>query len=508
MKPLRILATALLTAGLSAAEKPNILLIVGEDHGVELSCYGDPVIKTPHIDRLAAGGILYRNGYVTQTVCSPSRSTIFTGLYPHSNGMLGLATHQFHYYKKWPTTYSLLKQAGYRTGFIGKIHVNPESIVSDHFDFQFQKGSNFAKKNVASYATKAGEFFREKSDPSTNSGRDKPFFMTVNYPDAHWPLQEGRVGGLPEDLADPDKVKVMPYVTAEGETTPRLQAIARNYYNCMRRLDDCVGQLLAELEKSGKADRTLVIFIGDHGAQMARGKIFMYEAGTRVPFIARWPGHIKPGQRSDALVSTVDLLPTLLTAAGAEDRIPAHVQGKAIQPTFTADDQGVSFRDHLFCERNVDGAHYAHPQRTVRDQRYKLIHTLVGGEDPGARDCLTHAKSHWSGCLHITDELPKAGEITKRGYATWLNPPEYQLYDLKEDPHEWQNIADDPGHAATLQRLKKALTNWQEETSDPLRRPALLDKLMTECREVAKSGKRSPKGGWNYLEYLHPDKLD
>ena len=487
----------LLTIGADAAsEQPNILLIVGEDHGIELSCYGDPVVDTPHIDQLAAEGILYENGYVTQAVCSPSRSSIFTGLYPHSNGMLGLATHKFSYFKNWPTTFSLLKEQGYRTGILGKIHVNPESLISDHVDFRAAKSSNFGKKNVAAYATNAGEFFREESE--------KPFFVTVNYPDAHWPLQEGRVGGLPEELVDSAKVRLMPYVSAEGETTERLNAIAENYYNCMRRLDDCVGQLLAELEASGKAENTLVIFIGDHGAQMGRGKIFMYEAGTHVPFMARWPGKIDAGQRSEALVSTVDLLPTFLEAAGAPERIPENIQGKSLLPTF---DGSRDFRPYVFCERNVDAAHYAYPQRTIRDERYKLIYSLVDGMDPGARDCVEHRKSHWSGCLHITDELPSAGEITRQGYATWLNPPTYQLYDLKNDPHEWNNLAEDPAHTETLERLKLAVFQWQEETRDPLLQAELLNQLMTECRETTAAGKRLPEGGWQYLNYLHPDKI-
>ena len=497
---IQLLLTALFGATTTAlASPPNILLIVGEDHGVELSCYGDTSITTPHIDRLAAEGTLYEHGYVTQTVCSPSRGSIFTGLYPHTNGMIGLATHQFHYFKNWPTTYRLLKQAGYRTGIIGKIHVNPASLVLDHVDFRTLNGSNFAKKGVANYAKKAGEFFSDAGDT--------PFFLSVNYPDAHWPLQAGQVGGLPEKLADPKAIKPLPYVSAEGETTPRLQQITQNYYNCMLRLDDCVGQLLQELEDSGKADNTLVIFIGDHGAQMARGKIFLYEAGARVPFIARWPDHVPAGRRSNALVSTVDLLPTFLTAAGRTDLIPKPMHGRALQPTFADAESGdTGFRPYLVCERNVDGAHYAYPQRSIRDQRYKAIYTLVDKEDPAARTCQENGKSHWSGAFHITKELPQAGEVTRKGYATWLHPPRWQLYDLQNDPHEWNNLADDPSHAATLKRLQQALTAWQDDTRDPLRDPALLNQLMTECAEVTANGKRSPKGGWGYLNYLHPDK--
>ena len=478
------------------APRPNILLIVGEDHGCELSCYGDTCIQTPHIDKLAEEGILYRNGYITQPVCSPSRSSIFTGLYPHANGMLGLATHNFNYFRRWPTTYALLKQAGYRTGLIGKTHVNPAAIVEDYVDFRYQKGANFSKRNVADYARKAGEFFRQQSD--------KPFFMTVNYPDAHWPLQADRVDGLPGKLADPETIKILPYVTSAGETTPRLTEITKNYYNCMLRLDDCVGQLLGELEASGKADDTLVVFIGDHGAQMARGKIFMYEAGTRVPYIAHWPGRITPGQRSDALVSANDLLPTFMAAAGAADRTPSPMHGKSLLPTFKdAPDNGQTFRPYLFCERNVDGAHYAFPQRTIRDQRFKLIYTLVDKPDPAAITCRAGGKSHWSGGL-LNSEMSVANEVTRKGYDTWLNPPTYQLYDLKTDPHEWHDLANDPRYQEYQERLKREMRRWQEETDDPLRDPAKLKMLMDECETVVQSGKRSPKGGWQYLKYLAP----
>jgi arylsulfatase A-like enzyme len=458
--------------------RPNILLIVGEDHGCELSCYGDPVIQTPHIDGLAAGGVLYENGYVTQSVCSPSRSTIFTGLYPHQNGQLGLATHKYRWFRKWPTTYSLLKTSGYRTGLIGKTHVLPEAAVEDYVDFRFQKSSNFAKRKVADYAKQAGGFFR---------GSDEPFFMTVNYPDAHWPLQ-GKVDGLPETQVAESALKPLPYV---GGDNPRMQAITRNYYDCMLRLDACVGQLLQELEASGKAENTLVIFVGDHGAQMARGKVTVYEGGMRVPFMARWPGQIKAGQRSNSLVSTIDLLPTFLDVAGLAPR--AELPGHSLL--------GDHPREFLVTERNCDAARHTFPQRTIRDSRYKLIHSPVRDrEDPAARYYREHGASHWSGCL--TDaELKNASAVTQAGYARWLNPPEYQLYDLQTDPQEWAPM-DNP---AVRDRLKGALKDWQRDTADPIADPAKLQQLMTENDAVFKAGQKSPKGGWQYLNYLAPD---
>ena len=468
------------------ANRPNILLIVGEDHGCELSCYGDPVIKTPNIDALASQGVLFENGYVTQSVCSPSRSTIFTGLYPHQNGQLGLATHQYGWFKKWPTTYSLLKKAGYRTGLIGKTHVIPAEAVESFVDFRFQKSANFAKRKVADYAVKAGEFFR---------GGDEPFFMTVNYPDAHWPLQ-GQVDDLPEIQVDLKRVKVMPYV---GGETPRMLAVARNYYDCMLRLDACVGQLLKELDDSGKANNTLVVFIGDHGAQMARGKVTVYEGGMHVPYVVRWPGVAKANHRSKALVSTIDLLPTFMNAAGSPT--PKGLPGKSIRPVLNGNEDK-AFRKYLACERNCDSARHTFPQRTIRDARYKLIHSPVRDrEDPAARYYRTHGHAHWSGCL--TDkELVGATEQTKAGYARWLKPPEFQLYDLKTDPHEWTDLSNDPKHADAKHRLQTALKKWQVNTRDPLADPEKLIMLMNENDAVFKTGRRSPENGWRYLKYL------
>ncbi|MFT5131511.1 MAG: N-sulfoglucosamine sulfohydrolase, partial [Rhodothermales bacterium] len=428
-------------------------------------------------DRLAAQGVLFENGYVTQSVCSPSRSSIFTGFYPHQNGQLGLATHKYGWFKKWPTTYSLLKQSGYRTGLIGKTHVIPADAVESYVDFRYQPSANFAKRRVADYAVKAGEFFR---------GDDEPFFMTVNYPDAHWPLQ-GKVDGLPESQVAESAIRPLPYV---GGDNPRLRKVYQNYYDCMLRLDACVGQLLAQLEDSGKADNTLVIFVGDHGAQMARGKVTVYEGGMRVPFIARWPGRFEPGTRSKDLVSTIDLLPTFLDAAGLASR--TELPGHSLLGTHT--------RNYLVCERNCDAAALTFPQRSIRDARYKLIHSPVRDrEDPAARYYRIHGASHWAGSL-TDDELSDASEQTKAGYARWLNPPEYQLYDLQADPYEWRPI-DKP---AVHERLMAALKDWQRDTADPIADSAKLKMLMDENDAVVKAKQKFPKGGWQYLSYLAP----
>ncbi|NWK54143.1 sulfatase [Verrucomicrobiaceae bacterium N1E253] len=482
-----------ISASLHAGERPNILLIVSEDNGQELSCYGDSNVKTPHLDSLAQNGMLFESGYVTQAVCSPSRGSIFTGLYPHQNGQIGLATHKYAMFKKWPTTYSKLQKAGYYTGMLGKTHINPKSIVEDYIDFRAIPQSNFAKKNLAAYAQKSAEFFKKAGD--------KPFFLTVNYPDAHHPLQN-QVQGRPAKPLRPDEVGAIPYI---GATNKRMHEIVTAYYNCMMRLDDCVGELLEALENSGKANNTVVIYIGDHGAQLPRGKIFATEAGMKVPYIIKWPGKIQAGVRSKKLVSTIDLMPTFCDLAKTER--PDGLPGRSLVPLVTGQRQ--EWREYLAYERNSDAVNLYYPQRALRDGRYKLVWSPLAAQnipDNGAVDYVTQKK--WQKCSYSEEELKSLPARVQEVYHTWINPSEYQLYDLKNDEWEFENLAGNPEHEQIEKRLRKKLMEWMKETNDWASNPELLKKLTEENNAVKASGKgKYPKEGWQYLKYIHPDKV-
>ena len=491
MKLTVLLVSLFAAVSMQAAERPNILLIVSEDNGQELSCYGDGNVKTPHLDSLATEGMLFENAYVTQAVCSPSRGSIFTGLYPHQNGQIGLATHKYAMFKKWPTTYSMMQKAGYFTGLLGKTHINPKSIVEDFVDFRAIPSSNFGKKNLAAYAEKSAEFF-EKSE-------GKPFFLTVNFPDAHHPLQN-QVQGRPAKPLTPDQVGDIPYV---GKANERMHEIVTAYYNCMMRLDDCVGELLAALNKSGKADNTLIIYIGDHGAQLPRGKIFATEAGMKVPCIVKWPSKVKKGIRSEKLVSTIDLMPTFCDVAGIEP--PKGLPGMSLVPMVTG--KTTEWREYVGYERNSDAVNLYYPQRALRDGRYKIVWSPLAAQnraDAGAIDYITQKK--WSKCSYSEEELKNLPADLQKVYQTWINPTEYQIYDLKNDEWEFKNLAGNPEIAAVEKRLKGALKQWMKETHDWADDPAKL-KMLTEENDAVKTGKKGkyPKEGWKYLEFLHPD---
>lgn len=471
------LSSALLV---SAADRPNILLIVSEDNGPELGCYGEPTVQTPVLDRLAAQGVRFDRAYVPQAGCSQSRAAFLTGLYPHQNGQIGLATWKFRMYRAdTPNMVRSLKQAGYRTGLIGKLHVNPESAFP--FDFKAISSANFNRKKVHDYARQAGRFI---------GAGDAPFFLSVNYPDAHRPFLS-QVAGLPAQPLSAKEVKPLAYF---GLDTPELRQQTADYYNCMQRLDQLVGELLAQLESSGKAGNTLVVYIGDHGADLLRGKRTSYEGGLRIPMVIRWPGRVKPAQVRQDLVSTIDLLPTMLEATG----VPAirALPGRSLLPLLQ--DEGKKWRSHLFAEYHLHSAHNFYPQRSVCTKRFKLIQNLMPGVvNPG---CDFTLDRFFAG---LVKTIARAPDAVRGAYARMRHPPAFELYDLDADPYEFTNLADRPEQEAVLASLKRELADWRRRTGDPLLKPANLSRLKAEIDACIEKGQAS-KGrlSLSYPEYF------
>lgn len=478
----RLLFIALLATGLGAslpvpaAERPNILLIISEDNGPELGCYGEPSVKTPHLDRLAGQGVRFDRAYVPQAGCSQSRAAYLTGLYPHQNGQIGLATWKFRLYsERTPNLVRGLKNAGYRTGIIGKLHVNPAAAFP--FDVHKIPSSNFGRKKLKDYAKEARRFI---------DGSDRPFLLSVNYPDPHRPFLR-QVGGRPRNPLAADDVKPLACF-GPGVDSPELRQQVADYYNCMTRLDSLVGDLLEVLEKSGKADDTLIVYFGDHGADLLRGKRTSYEGGVRIPLILRW-GNRWRGVRKE-LVSTLDLMPTLLTAAGLKP--PANLPGRSLLPLL--DGRSKRWRTHLFTEFHLHSAHNYFPQRTVRDNRFKLIQNLLPGEvNPGYDFTLNR---FFPGLQKTIAASPVAA-----AYALMRQPPEFELYDLAADPHEFRNLAADPRHASTLNDLRARLLKWRRDTGDPLLNPENVRRLQREVRACFKDGKPEKAG----LRLTYPD---
>lgn len=468
MKPSLIVLLLVLCATATSANaqtKPNVLLIVADDLGLQLSCYGDKYIRTPNIDALAASGARFKTAYVAQASCSPSRASIFTGLFPHTHGHIGLAKPNNPPLREEfrdQTLPALMKAAGYRTGIIGKLHVNTKSALPFDFNRNADLGPNGARE-IRTMAEAAGEFI--------GADRAKPFFLMMSYVDPHHPFA-AQMDGLPEKPTLPGEVPPWPFQQVEDEATRKEAA---NYYNCVRRLDAGVGLLMQKLKAAGADENTLIVFLGDHGPPFARGKTSCYEAGLRVPFLLRWPGVTQPASVSDAFVSSVDILPTILDATGI--KIPAHVQGRSLRKVGAGDATG--WRNTLAGEYHQHGERPFFPRRALRDARFQVIHNLLAGK-------ATTLPSVDGDTAHIVAQAAAyAGTPARKAMELLPDPPEWELYDLASDPGQFQNLAADPVHAETLKRMQRLLHDWQTETQDPFLDPTVLMKKHSEVNNSA-----------------------
>lgn len=470
-----------------AAKPPNILLIVSEDNGPELGCYGDPYAKTPHLDQLASEGVRFENAFVPYSVCSPSRACFLTGLYPHQNGQIGLATHKFATYRTdTPNFVTLFKANGYHTGLIGKLHVNPESAFP--FDFHAIRGANFNRKQtVSDYAKQAASFF--------SKSKEKPWFLSVNFPDAHLPFIK-KINGRPAQPLSESEVKPMPWV---GVNTRRIREQVANYYNCLARLDDGVGLLLAELEKTGQSENTIVFYFGDHGGQFPRGKGSVYEGGLRVPLIVRWPGKALAGTVRKELTSTIDILPTALAAAGI--RAPTNLPGWDLKRVLACSPLPF-WRRYIFGFTTGSFPRNCFIQHSLRDTRYKLISSpRPGTKNLIAGSYLDEQHPHFVISGATGKDQATASDLVKAAFTLWSKPPRYELYDLQEDPYEWNNLANDPGHPQIKSRLIKALIELQTKTRDPFLDPKNVDAFVKEQLSNRDMKYRKQKDfRWTYLD--------
>jgi arylsulfatase A-like enzyme len=431
---------------LGAAEpRPNILWITAEDINAHLGCYGDPVARTPNLDRLARQGVRYTHAFATGPVCSPSRSCLITGMYATSLGTGPLRCRtpippEFRAYAAY------LREAGYYT---------TNNSKTDY--------------NVADEAAFIRDAWDRCDAKAHWRGRrpGQPFFSVFNLMTTHqsrtsvWPLElfEKEVGSRlrPEERIDPGRVLLPPYYP---DTSLARRTLAR-YYDCISAMDEEAGQLLAELEADGLADQTIVFFYGDNGAGLPRHKRLPHDSGMRVPLLVRFPKKFQhlapaaPGQATDRLVSFVDFAPTVLSLCGVA--IPKHMQGEPFLGPRAAKP-----REFVYGARDrVDEAFDL--SRMVRDRRWLYV-----------RNYMPHVS--WNQPEGYSDQSEFRREITRLAAEGKLNPvqmtyagptkPLEELYDSDADPHQVHNLAGDPRHKAVLERMRQLQRKWLLETRD------------------------------------------
>jgi len=442
---LSVLLLALLPMPALAGPK-NVVLIVADDLGMQVGCYGDTVARTPHLDRFAKTGTRFTHGFASVASCSPSRATMLTGMPTHMCGQYGLAhaDHNSFSFKKVKGLPALLAPAGYRSAVIAKLHVQPKEV----YPFDEEIAAN--GRNVVQIAEKAKDFIARTGD--------KPFFLLVGFTDPH---RNGAVGfgneiklpaSVPNETFDPKTIPVPNHLP----DSPEVRAELADYYRSVSRLDHGVGLILKTLDDAKKQDDTLVIFVSDNGIPFPGAKTTLYDAGLHLPLIVRKPGQ-KNGLTSDAMASWTDLAPTVLDWAGVKS--PANLPGKSLLPvleTEKAPDRDAVFASHQFHEVTM-----YYPMRMVRTRTHKYILNLAQGlEYPHASDLW--GSDSWQGVLKRGDAM-----MGRRAVKDFLNRPREELYDVTADPAEVKNVAADPANEKVLKDLRAKLAAWRKSTNDP-----------------------------------------
>ena len=431
-----IAGTALKARGAST-KKRNIILYVMDDLGMDdTGCYGNPVIQTPGMDMLAAsGGTMFSHAFCTTPSCSASRSVILTGLHNHANGQYG-HQHSYSHFSSMPHIRSmpnLLNEKGYRTASAGKYHVAPEELY--HFQ-NYIKGPSPSE-------------MAESCRDLIAADSDRPFFLYFCTNEPHRSFK--REGS---DPVSPDEVIVPSYLP----DTPECRGELARYYMSAQRADSGLDRLIRILKETGHWDDTLIIATSDNGIAFPGAKTCLYEPGIRLPFIVRNPFQSNQANVCDALINWADITPTILYfAAAAPNDYAFH--GRSFLSVLQQEHPpgwDKTFASHTFHEITM-----YYPMRVVRTRRYKLLWNIAHGlEFPFASDLWD--SETWQGILKSGAKV-----YGKRSVDAYLNRPKFELYDLQKDPHEINNLADDPEHTEILKNLQNELKAFQKETNDP-----------------------------------------
>jgi arylsulfatase A-like enzyme len=404
---------------------PNILVLHAHDLGRHLRCYGVDTVDSPRLDGLAGEGVLFEQAFCTAPQCSPSRATIFTGRWPHCTGVLGLCHDRFGWELNDDELHlaQVLGAAGYRTVGAGVIHETARPGARPGFD------------ELLAAAPRAAELAPAVAERITQlAADDRPFYMQAGFFEPHRPLPEG----------DPDAGAFVP---AYLHDTPSARAEFDGFQRLIRRLDDGVGTILDALQRTGRAENTIVCFVADHGIPFPRAKCSLYDPGLAVALMLRWPaGGVAGGARIDTMSSLVDLMPTLLDLAGVDG--PDRMHGRSFAPLIRG--QTHQPRDAIFAQ--ITYHDYYDPLRAIRTDRHKLIVSFVFNR------AFMDPSQTW---IRATCPVVPADPVDTRHELV-------ELYDLHPDPLEHDNLARAPEHAQTRRELLDRLHRWMVETGDPL----------------------------------------
>lgn len=458
-------------------ERPNIVFIIADDMAWDDSgAYGHPHIQTPNIDKLATDGMRFNNAFLTASSCSPSRTSIITGLYPHNTD-----AEQLH----WPlpadqiTFVEHLTASGYWTAQAGKWHLG--DAMKDRFDLVMDVGT------TGFQLSPTGEKTKQEGDGSgcenwipvlQQRPQDRPFFLWLAAVDPHRPYSEGIID-TPHTTKD---IVLPPYFPDTEEVR---EDFAR-YYDEITRLDNYVGKVVAELDRQGLSENTMILFISDNGRPFPRDKTTLYDGGIKTPWIIKWPKKVTPNSVCENLVSAIDIAPTFFSLAGLE--VLPIFEGKDFSPLLTKPE--IKVRDIIYAEDHWHD--YEDYTRAVRTERYKYIKNFYP-DLPNTPSADAFVGGTFQAMLKLKDQ----GLLTEAQLACFISPrPSEELYDVHNDPFELNNLAGNPQHQKTLDVLRSELKAIRKSTNDSLpayRTPDEFDRSTGKSNSFRKRPRPSKK---------------
>jgi N-sulfoglucosamine sulfohydrolase len=417
---------------LNAAKLPNIVVFISDDLGrLETSVYGSKEVRTPTMDKLAAAGMTFDNAYVASPSCCPNRFSLLTGLMPARHG-----AHPNHSQVKPGTKFlvPILKEMGYHVATFGKVA---------HGRNKFAGADFISPRPVDMFENVDEHFSKLKTD------RPICLFVGDRRPHVLWSKESNYAA---------DKVTLPPYFI----DTPETREHWARYLTDISGMDREMGHLL-RFAQERFGDDFIFLFTSDHGGQWHMGKWTLYDTGTRIPLIVTWPGKIQAGIRTDAMVSWVDLIPTLIDLAGGT--APSGVDGMSFGKVLLGKTD--SHREQIFTTHTGDGAMNIFPIRSVRRGNYKYIHNLradawfTNHSDQHRKD---GAGAFWDSWDAAAKKDPAAAEVLQRYYTR----PEIEFFDISNDPLELNNLAADPKHRPRISSMRKELDTWVKSQGDDL----------------------------------------
>lgn len=439
-------------------QRPNIVLIIADDVSWDdIGAYGHPNVRTPHLDKMAQDGMRFNQAFLTTSSCSPSRTSIVSGLYPHNTDAEQLS---------WPlpeskkTFVQELKNAGYWTGLAGKYHMGDP--VRDDFDALLEMQWIDAPIGLDRRLVGDGSGCDEWIKLLQQRHKDKPFFTWLASFDAHRPFYEG----ISDSPYKPEETIIPPYMP-ETEASKEDFAL---YYEEITRMDDYIGKVVAELEAQGVAENTVILFISDNGRAFPRDKTTLYDGGIKTPWIIKWPAKIKPGSINNNLVSSVDIAPTFMKIAGLNPL--ADFDGVDFSPTLENVENKI--RDDIYAEDHFhDFEDYT---RAVRTNKYKYIKNYYP-DLPNTPSADIIRDRTWKSMKEERDK----GNLTAAQMRCFEIPrPEEELYDVEKDPYELNNLALNKDFDVVLNDMRMRLKRMRETTNDFLPTERMPDDFVRE----------------------------